>query len=438
MKKILIFGAGKSATCLINYLCRQCEENNWMLVVCDSDLFLAQSKIEQCKNANAISIDVSDDVKRTEMIRDADIVISMLPHHLHFLVATDCVDNGKHLLTASYIDEKIKQLGSQINQKKLFFLCEMGLDPGIDHMSAMKMINNIKNNGGTIESFKSHCGGLISPESDNNPWHYKITWNPGNIVMAGAAGAVYRINGQIKEVAYKDVFRDCKTVAVPGLFTFAWYPNRDSLAYINTYGLNEIKTFIRTTLRHPSFCHGWNNIVNIGLTDTNDYEEIKNCKSYSDWYQQKIAGAKFIISENENEFMEQVYYLCLSNNTTLETAIKNSAHILQNRLEKKLAIQPHDKDMIVMLHEVLYEIKGKKREIRSCLIVKGENEKQTAMAKTVGLPLGIAAKLILLDKIKLTGLHIPVIPEIYEPVLSELEANGIQFKNEIIEHAEQL
>ncbi|MEO7120335.1 MAG: saccharopine dehydrogenase C-terminal domain-containing protein [Ginsengibacter sp.] len=438
MKKILIFGAGKSASCLIDYLCRQCEENNWMLVVCDSDLLLAQSKISNCKNANAISIDVSDDVKRTNMIRDADIVISMLPHHLHFLVAFDCVDNGKHLLTASYIDEKIKQLGDQINQKKLLFLCEMGLDPGIDHMSAMHMINDIKNNGGTIESFKSHCGGLISPESDNNPWHYKITWNPGNIVMAGAAGAVYKIDGQIKEVAYTDIFRDCKTVVIPGLSNFAWYPNRDSLAYINTYGLNDIKTFIRTTLRHPSFCHGWNNIVNMELTATNDYEQIKSCKTYGDWYQKKIASTQFIIGENQNEFIEQLDYLGLRDNTIIATSAKNSAYVLQNRLEKKLAMHPHDKDMIVMLHEVVYEIKGKKKEIRSCLIVTGEDEKQTAMAKTVGLPLGIAAKLILLDKMKLTGLHIPVIPEIYEPVLSELETNGIQFKNEIKEHEEHL
>ncbi len=438
MKKILIFGAGKSATCLIDYLCRQCEENNWMLIVCDSDLLLAQSKVAHCKNANAMSIDVSDDVKRTGMIRDADIVISMLPHHLHFLVAIDCVDNGKHLLTASYIDEKIKQLGDQITQKKLLFLCEMGLDPGIDHMSAMKMINDIKNDGGKIESFKSHCGGLISPESDNNPWHYKITWNPGNIVMAGASGAVYKIDGQVKKVAYKDVFRDCKTVAVPGLSTFAWYPNRDSLAYIDTYGLNDIKTFIRTTLRHPAFCRGWNNIVNMGLTNTNDFEEIKNCKTYSEWYPQKIANAKFIISENVNEFIEQVDFLGLRNDEPIETTVKNSAHVLQEALEKKLAMQPHDKDMIVMLHEIVYEIKGKKREIRSCLIVKGEDEKHTAMAKTVGLPLGIAAKLILLDKIKLTGLHIPVIPEIYEPILSELETNGIQFKNEIIEYDEHL
>jgi len=350
----------------------------------------------------------------------------MVPPHLHFLVANDCLHFSKHLLTASYIDEKIKRLNNEIETKGLIFLCEMGLDPGIDHMSAMKMINDIKKGGGNITSFKSHCGGLVSPESDDNPWHYKITWNPANIVMAGSSGAVYKIDGRTIEIAYNKVFSDCKYVNVLGLSPLAWYSNRDSLSYTRTYGLNNINTFIRTTLRYPSFCHGWNNIINMGLTDLNDHEEIKNYTTYSEWYNKKKQGKSLDITY-VNEFKEQVEYLGLESKDLIETDLTNSATLLQSILEKKLAIFPHDKDMIVMLHEIEYEINNERKEISSSLIVKGEDQKLTAMAKTVGLPLGIAAKLILQNKIKLTGLHIPVSPEIYEPVLSELEEHQIKF-----------
>jgi len=433
MKKILIFGAGKSATSLIEYLCKACDENNWMLLVCDTDTVTAQSKINNCKNAKAISIDVMDEQKRIGLITESDIVISMLPHHLHFLVAKDCVDTHKNLLTASYIDEKIRKLGKQIEENKLLFLCEMGLDPGIDHMSAMRLIHQVKNHGGKIISFKSHCGGLISPESDDNPWHYKITWNPRNIVMSGAAGALYKINRTIKEIPYHEIFVDCEMVNVPGLFPLAWYPNRDSLSYISTYGLDDINTFIRTTLRHPAFCNGWNKIVNAGLTRVNDYEEIKNCDTYKEWYELKTKASGTVLNNCDNEFSEQLNYLDLESNKKLETPIKNSAQLLQNILERKLSMHPHDKDMIVMLHEIDYIINYERKEIRSCLIVKGEDATHTAMSKTVGLPLGIAAKLILQEKIKLTGLHIPVIPEIYEPVLAELEKNQIKFNEELTE-----
>jgi saccharopine dehydrogenase-like NADP-dependent oxidoreductase len=354
MKKILVFGAGKSATSLIEYLCLACTENNWILTVCDADIELAESKINNCKNAIAVSVDVIDPAKRIDLITAANIVISMLPPQLHSLVANDCVDASKHLLTASYIDKNIKKLSKQIEEKELLFLCEMGLDPGIDHMSAMKIINEIKNKGGQITSFISHCGGLISPESDDNPWHYKITWNPGNIVMAGSSGAVYKSENKIIEIPYKNVFNDCKEVDVHGLHSFAWYPNRDSLSYIDTYKLHNVTTFIRTTLRHPPFCRGWNKIINMGLTDLNDYDEIKNCKTYSEWYQFKKSRSSFVIYDDlyKEEFENQINFLGVTSNEAIEPEIKNSALLLQSLLEKKLAMQHHDKDMILMLNEI--------------------------------------------------------------------------------------
>ena len=433
MKKILVFGAGKSATCLIDYLCAACEENNWLLLVCDADLRLAQLKINQSKSAKAISIDVSNNEKRIDLIKEVDIIISMLPPHLHFLVANDCLSYSKHLLTASYIDAEIKKLDKQIEEKGLLFLCEMGLDPGIDHMSAMKIFDGIKDKGGKITSFKSHCGGLVSPGSDDNPWHYKITWNPGNIVMAGSSGAVYKLDGAIVTKSYHQIFNDNKEVDVPGLFPLAWYPNRDSLSYIDTYGLHDVDTFIRTTLRHASFCRGWNIIVNAGLTDLNDYDEIKNAKTYNEWFLEKSGKRKILIDDKiKSEFDEQASYLGLKSNELIEVPIKNSALLLQNLLEKKLAMNPYDKDMIVMLHEIEFEIDGVRKGIKSCLIVKGDDQQRTAMAKTVGLPLGIAAKLILQGKIKLRGLQIPIAKEIYEPVLAELELNQIKFNEEFV------
>jgi saccharopine dehydrogenase (NADP+, L-glutamate forming) len=363
----------------------------------------------------------------------------MLPPALHFLVANDCLQSSKNLLTASYIDEKIKSLKDQIEKKGILFLGEIGLDPGIDHMSAMKMINEIKNKGGKINYFKSHCGGLISPESDDNPWHYKITWNPANVVTAGSAGAVYLDGGKQIEIAYSKIFDDENNmVDVPELFPLAWYANRDSLSYIETYQLHNAETFIRTTLRYPSFCRGWNKMIKLDLTNKNDHEEIKNCKTFADWFNLK---KKKFASQNENtfyendffnsEFLEQINYLGLNDDQKIQEEIFNSASLLQFVLEKKLVMKPEDKDMIVMLHEIEYSINGKNKKTRSCLIVKGEDQIHTAMAKTVGLPLGIAAKLILENKIKITGLHIPVIPEIYESVLKELEINGIKFNEEI-------
>ena len=439
MKNVLLFGAGKSATCLIDYLGKCCDENNWKLWVCDSNISLAESKTKNFSSAEAISFDVSNDDKRHEFISKSDLVISMLPPALHFLVAKDCVQFSKTLLTASYIDEKIKSLKDQIEKKGILFLGEIGLDPGIDHMSAMKMINEIKNKGGKINSFKSHCGGLISPESDDNPWHYKITWNPANVVTAGSAGAVYLDGGKQIEIAYSKIFDDENNmVDVPELFPLAWYANRDSLSYIETYQLQDAETFIRTTLRYPSFCRGWNKMIKLDLTNKNDHEEIKNCKTFADWFNLK---KKKFASQNENtfnendffnsEFLEQINYLGLNDDQKIQEEIFNSTSLLQFVLEKKLVMKPEDKDMIIMLHEIEYSINGKNKKTRSCLIVKGEDQIHTAMAKTVGLPLGIAAKLILENKIKITGLHIPVIPEIYEPVLKELEINGIKFNEEI-------
>ncbi|HXL55138.1 MAG TPA: saccharopine dehydrogenase C-terminal domain-containing protein, partial [Chitinophagaceae bacterium] len=267
LKHIVLFGAGKSATVLIEYLKQLATENIWAVTVADSNLELAQSKVGEHALAKAVPVNIENADERKEWIAEADVVISLMPPHLHYLLALDCIELNKHLLTASYVDEQIKKLQPEIAKRNLLFLCEMGLDPGIDHMSAMQLFHRIKDKGGTITSFKSHCGGLVAPESDDNPWHYKISWNPRNIVLAGKAGAVYKENGKEVHLPYEELFNAEKVLTVPDVDMFAYYPNRDSLSYISLYDLHGVNTFMRTTLRHPEFCFGWKNIIDLKLTD---------------------------------------------------------------------------------------------------------------------------------------------------------------------------
>ena len=500
MKNILLFGAGKSATVLIHYLLDNASKENWQLTLVDANLTAANEKIGNSSFGRAVSFDITNEVERKEYIEQADIVISLMPPALHILIAKDCVRYKKNLLTASYVDEQMKSLKTAVEENGLLFLCEMGLDPGIDHMSAKKMIDTIHEEGGTIDSFFSHCGGLVAQESDSNPWHYKISWNPRNVVMAGKAGAVFKMEGQIVELGYEDLFAQKRYVPVPGHEVLCWYPNRDSLSYIPLYGLEETATFIRTTLRHPDFIYGWKNIIDLKLTGENDWYETDNRSlasffkehmdkhGFSEWLEQKLHdqfdATKGLLAELVNlveleqqaaekgieqpdEFMmvddkgdlkkvdiddlkinaaatladkmhdasltlKQLFYLGMDDEQTQINKGKcSAADVLQFALEKKLALQPGDKDLVVMLHEIGFTREGQKYKSTSTLILNGENDVQTAMAKTVGLPLGVAAKLILDGVITAKGLHIPITKEIYDPVLKMLEENGIMFKEDI-------
>ena len=439
MKKILLFGAGKSATVLIDYLLANAEKENWLLTVVDADIKLAQSKVGTSSFGKVISFDINNVAEKNNYIMSSDIVISMLPPTLHFAVAKSCIENKKNLLTASYIDEDIRKLQNEIEKNNLLFLYEIGLDPGIDHMSAMQMIDRIHAENGRVTSFKSHCGGLVAPESDDNPWHYKISWNPRNILLAGKAGAVYYNKGIKIEVPYKLVFENCPELNVENLEPLAWYPNRDSVSYMKLYELEKTETFIRTTLRYAAFCRGWDKIIQLGLTDTEDGEELKGIKKINEWFSHKVSKLKpgemnwrkflelYVDEKFHNELTNQMNYLGIFESIDIPASFNSSADIMQYIIETNLSLKPEDKDMIVMLHEIEYEIDKHKFNIESNLVVKGENSLRTAMAKTVGLPLGIAAKFILNGTIQLTGLLIPTAKEIYEPVLKELENYTIKF-----------
>jgi saccharopine dehydrogenase-like NADP-dependent oxidoreductase len=432
MKTILLFGAGKSATVLIEYLLKQAPQNGFSLRVIDANAEMAMTKIADSPYGSSASFDSTNETLRLSEIAKADVVISLLPPQLHHLVARDCLSLKKHLLTASYVNEALQQMDSELRANNLLFLCEMGLDPGIDHMSAMAIIDSIHQKGGKIDSFVSHCGGLVAPESDTNPWHYKISWNPRNVVTAGQAGAIFRKNGKQVELSYQEIFAQENHVEIPTMGSYAWYPNRDSLSYLDLYGLPSASTFIRTTLRHPDFIKGWRKIIQLSLTnDTPSYQMQNPTLKKAFEYHFEKSGLHLTLQqlrEQDPLFDRQLTFLGVDQDATpLPNEIFTPASLLQQALEQKLVLEKNDRDMIIMLHEIGYQCNGVNRTVNSQLVVKGDDASRTAMAKTVGLPLAMAAILILQEKISLRGLQIPLHSEIYGPVLQGLKKEGIEF-----------
>lgn len=427
---ILIIGAGKSATVLIQYLQKKAVQNDWYILLADGDANTAKDKWNNAPNGSALGIDIEQEMARQQLVQKADIVVSMLPAQLHFLVAKDCLQYGKPLFTASYVDDNMRSIAEEIEAKKLLFLCEMGLDPGIDHMSAMAIIDDIHAKGGKITSFKSHCGGLIAPESDNNPWHYKISWNPRNIILAGKAGAIYLENEAIVTKNYSEIFDQTPLVDLPGVGPLAFYPNRNSLSYIDTYQLHGVKNFVRTTLRYPAFCVGWNAIVQLQLTDETTFSLPSNTTVQS-WFEEHIQQKN--LKETLAGFMhdptiqKQFEFIGLFENLLIPAQLNSNASIIQWLLESKWKLEDTDKDLVVMLHEIEYTIGTSSFKIDSSMVLTGDDAIHTAMAKTVGLPLAMAVCAYLKGEINMTGLHIPIDARIYQPILKSLAQEGIIF-----------
>ncbi len=440
MTNILVFGAGKSSSYLIKYLLDCSLKQFWQVTVADSNLNAALAKIGDHSFGRAVQLDIHEDLLRKRQIGQADLVISLLPPSLHFIVAKDCIELRKNLITASYLSEEIKSLHIDARNAGLLFMNEIGLDPGIDHMSAMKIIDEIERLGADISSFKSYCGGLVAPESDNNPWHYKISWNARNILNAGKSGAHFMDNGIEKKFDYSDLFNQYELIKVPGLGNLAAYANRDSLNYRNYYGLEQVKTMLRATFRYEEFCLGWNTIIQLGLT-TEDMKFTDAGLTYYDWFMHVTKAVegnnpsdkiRNITPKEKDLVINLIDWLGLFNNDKINLAGEmSSADILLQRMEEKWKIEDYDKDMVVMRHEFDYARKNIETHLSSTLIVKGEDKTYTAMAKTVGLPMAIFAKLLLTGKIKnLVGVQIPIMKEVYKPVLKELATFGIEFSEE--------
>jgi saccharopine dehydrogenase-like NADP-dependent oxidoreductase len=440
MKRILVLGAGLSATSLIKYLLEQSDTHDWQVTLGDIDNNRARKKIEGHPNGIAVTFDVFNEEQRDLFISSSDIVVSMLPARMHQLVAISCLKHRKNLVTASYVSEEIKQMDEQARKLGIIFLNEIGLDPGIDHMSAMKMINRIKAEGGILDVFESNTGGLVAPDSDNNPWGYKFTWNPRNVILAGQHGARFLHNGKFKYIPYHKIFQRYEIIKVLNLGEFEVYPNRDSLKYKEEYGLDEISTMFRGTIRRPGFCDAWDALVQIGATDDSYVVEFPGEMTYRDFTNSFIAYnitdpvetklSHYLDIPQDGEVMKKLEWLGLLDKKPVGIKNQTPARILQHLLQEKWKLDPDDKDMIVMQHQFEFMTGQKRNRIVSSLVVVGKDSQETAMSITVGLPVGIAVKLILEEKIHSTGIRIPTTPEFYDPILNELEEFGIRFIEE--------
>ncbi len=443
MKNIFIIGAGLSTPCLIEYLTERSEEYNWKVTVGDISKEMVEKRLQDCPNGKAIAFDVFNDKQRAKYIREADLVISMLPARMHYLVAKACIRYKKDMVTASYVSNEVKEFHQQAKENGTILLNEIGLDPGIDHMSAMKVINELKESGAKLSAFRSSTGGLVAPKYDNNPWNYKFTWNPRNVVVAGQGGAQFISHGAYKYIPYHKVFTRSQRMHINGYGEFENYPNRDSLKYRTIYGLEDIPTIYRGTIRRPGFSKTWQTLVEIGATDDSFIVENSENMTYRDFintflrYEEELTVeqkfAKYVGLEDDSIFMYRLRWLGLFEDKKIELKNATPAQIMQKLLETKWKLDEDDKDMIVMQHRFDYELNGEQKILESSMAVEGQDSICTAMAITVGYPVAIASKLILTGEITSTGVKLPTTKDIYEPILKELESFGIKFTEKEIE-----
>lgn len=428
-----------SATSLIQYLLNHAKTENWFVKLGDYDLNLAQSKIKNSEYAEAFKFDVANENQCCDEIAKADIVVSMLPVRFHYLVAVQCVKHKKNMVTASYVSPELKQLNQEAINNGIILLQEIGLDPGIDHMSAIQIIDNIKSEGGKITDFESFTGGLVAPESDNNPWGYKFTWNPRNVVLAGQGGACKFIQeGNYKYIPYHRLFRRTEIISIDGYGKFEGYANRDSLGYRDLYNLKDVKTMFRGTLRRPGYCRAWNCFVQLGATDDSYTLENSEEMTYREFINTFLAyhptdsvelklREYLQIPQDDVDLWERLTYLDIFSEKKIGLKNATPAQILQLILEQKWTLSVEDKDMIVMWHKFIYELNGEIKEKHSSMVCIGDDQINTSMSKTVGLPVAIATKLILNGLVTKKGVVVPTISEIYTPVLKELSNFNIHF-----------
>jgi saccharopine dehydrogenase-like NADP-dependent oxidoreductase len=441
MRNILLIGAGKSTAYLIDYLLDQSKKEDISLCILDRETTHIPKQIASHPALSIVTASVTDGVIRQQQIALADIVISMLPAHMHILVAKDCLSLEKHLVTASYVSPELKEMEDQVKEKGLIFLNEMGVDPGIDHMSAMAFMDQIKNKGGEIKLFESFTGGLVAPREKPNLWDYKFTWNPRNVVIAGQGGAAKFIQeGTYKYIPYHKLFRRTEFMHIEGYGKFEAYANRDSLKYRTAYGLEKALTLYRGTMRRVGFSKAWNIFVQLGLTDDSYHIEESEQMSYrafinlflpyspTDSVELKVRH--YLKIDQDDIMWDKLMELHLFSDQHFLTKQNGTpAELLQEILEAHWTLGLEEKDMVVMYHKIGYEHQGKMRQLDAHMVVEGISQTHTAMAKTVGLPLAISCLLILNKDINTPGVRIPIDSEIYKPVLKLLAQEGVVFKD---------
>lgn len=446
MRKILIIGAGRSASSLVKYLLDKSDLEDLQIIIADKSIENATKLTQNHPRSRVLELDIFNEEERKNEVKNSDIVISMLPARFHIEVAKDCVYFGKSLVTASYISKELKALHDEVVKKGLVFMNEIGLDPGVDHMSAMHVINRIKDQGGKMILFESFTGGLVAPQSDTNLWHYKFTWNPRNVVVAGQGGVAKFIQeGKYKYIPYHKLFRRTEFLEIDKFGRFEALANRDSLKYREIYGLKDIETLYRGTIRRVGFSRAWNIFVQLGMTDDSyimegsenmSYREFTNSfLPYKPYDSVELKLRHYLKIDQDDVIWDKLLELDLFNadkNIGLKEA--TPAQILQKILMDKWTLKPEDKDMIVMYHKFGFELNGKKKQIESNMVVMGDDQTYTAMAKTVGLPVAIATLKILNGNINTPGVQLPITKEIYEPILKELKEYGIDFNEKEVKY----
>jgi saccharopine dehydrogenase-like NADP-dependent oxidoreductase len=441
MKKVLILGAGLSTSSLIKYMIDHSEEYDWGIKLGDISLALCEKKLAGHKNGEAFVFDVRNQKQVDLEVKNADMVISMLPASLHHIVAKGCLEHAVNMVTASYVSEEVRAMDQKAKEKGIVMLNEVGVDPGIDHMSAMQVIDRIKEKGGKILEFESNTGGLVAPKYDNNPWNYKFTWNPKNVVLAGQGNSQFLHNGMFKYIPYNKLFERYERINVLDLGEFEAYPNRDSLCYKTIYGLDDVKTIFRGTIRRPGYCKAWNAFVQLGMTsddyifsNSKDATYRQFINSYLPYDVEKPVEHKvadYLKVDEDSAMMYKLRWLGVFNDDVIGLEQATPAEILQQLLESKWSLDTDDIDMIVMQHQFVYELNDEIKKIYSSMVVYGEDNVHTAMSISVGLPVAIAAKMLLTGGITdLTGVRIPTVKEIYEPIMKELENYKIRFTEE--------
>lgn len=446
MRQILILGAGRSASSLIQYLIKNAPANEWRITVADKDPSNASVMVaEGPAVATGFALDATDGAARAALIAKHDLVISMLPAFMHMDVLKDCLALKKHVITPSYVPDALWPMDAEFKAAGLTVLNEMGLDPGIDHMSAMRILDRIRAEGGRMEAFESYCGGLVAPESDDNPWGYKFSWNPRNVILAGQGGAAkYIRDGGTKYIPYHKLFKQTVRLSVEGFGEFDGYANRDSLKYRSHYGLDEIPTLMRGTLRKAGFCEAWDAFVQLGCTEDGFNMELPADATWSDYLDAFLPHcqecdtrgnlAKYLGLEEDGDVMQKLDWLGLfEKKTAIGVSGRSPAATLQHLLEQKWKLGPKDKDMVVMWHRFRYAVEGQHQTIHASLGVIGQDQVHTAMARTVGLPIAMATKLLLNGTITDRGVLLPLKPVIYDPILDELETFGVKFTEEEVE-----
>lgn len=445
MSNILVIGAGLSASSMIRYFIQNAPKENWKIKIIDRDAELAQRKAGDFDFSEGFGLDALDATARKPYIEWADIVISMLPARFHIDIAKDCIKYKTNLITPSYISDEMKALHEEAKKTGILIMNEIGVDPGIDHMSAKKILDEIEEKGGKMHIFESFTGGLIAPESDNNPWNYKLTWNPRNVVLAGQGSAAKFIQeGQYKYIPYHRLFRRTEVVSIEGYGQFEGYANRDSLKYRDIYGLQDIPTIYRGTFRRKGFSKAWNVFVQLGATDdsyvlegSKDMTKRDFINSFLPYHPTDSVELKLrygLKIDQDDPIWDKLVWLGIFDKDGVGiTEDVTPAQFLQKIVEDKWRLDEGDKDMLVMWHKFVYILNDVCHEINSSMVAIGADQKYTAMSNTVGLPIAICAKMVLNNTIKLTGVHLPIVKEVYAPILAELELQGIVFKESVIE-----